>query len=101
MSGRMILASWFVVSLCLAGLVSPYASRLPDGLERIAGDLGFINREDALLRSPAPDYSLQRSVFERLPASFAGIVGTVIVFAATILLAKALTVAKLKRGKDG
>ncbi|MCX5801461.1 MAG: PDGLE domain-containing protein [Candidatus Eisenbacteria bacterium] len=96
MSERKVLVLSFVVSLVLAGLVSPYASRLPDGLERIAGDLGFIDRERALLRSPAPDYSWQGLLLGKLPASLAGIAGAALVFAAAALLGKVLTAAELK-----
>jgi hypothetical protein len=99
MAERRILLWWFIVSLGLAGFVSPYASQLPDGLEKIAHDLGFIHREDTLFRSPAPDYSWRGSICEKLPASLAGAIGTVIVFATAIFLAKALTAAKSKHQK--
>jgi hypothetical protein len=101
MSKRKVLFWWLIVSLGLAGFVSPYASQLPDGLERIACNLGFIHRESTFFRSPAPDYSWQRSIFEKLRASVAGLIGVAIVFAVTILLAKALTAAQSRHRTRG
>jgi len=101
MSTRKALLWWFIVSLGLAGFVSPYASQLPDGLERIARDLGFIHKENTFLRSPAPAYSWQGSILEKLPASLAGLIGVAIVFAMTILLAKILTAAQSRYRKRG
>lgn len=99
MSERRALLWWFIVSLGLACFVSPYASRLPDGLERIAGDLGFIHRENVLFRSPAPGYSWEGSILAKLRASLAGLIGVVVVFATTILLAKTLTAAQWRHRK--
>ena len=39
---KKFLVSGFVVSLFLAGVVSFYASSDPDGLEKVAEDIGFI-----------------------------------------------------------
>ena len=39
---KKFLAAGFLVSLFLAGVVSFYASSDPDGLEKVAGDIGFI-----------------------------------------------------------
>jgi len=101
MSERRVLVWWFVISLCLAGFISPYASRLPDGLERVARDLRFIDAEKTVRYSPAPDYSWKGTVLEKLPTFLAGILGTVIVFATAVLLAKALSAATSKREKQG
>jgi hypothetical protein len=87
---RILLLWWFLATLGLACLVSPYASKLPDGLERIARDLGFVNKEAAPFHSPAPDYSLPGSMREKLPGSLVGVIGTAIVFVITVLLARAL-----------
>lgn len=98
---RRILLWWFIVSLLLAGLVSPYASQFPDGLEKIASDLGFIRRGEVVFRSPIPDYSSQGSVSGSLPASLAGAIGTVIVFAVATLLARIFVAAKFTHKKRG
>ena len=39
--------SGLVAALVIAALISPFASSSPDGLERVAEDLGFIDREHA------------------------------------------------------
>jgi cobalt/nickel transport protein len=39
---KKFLAAGFLVSIFLAGVVSFYASSDPDGLEKVAGDIGFI-----------------------------------------------------------
>jgi len=96
---RRILPLWFIGSLLLAGFVSPYASQFPDGLEKIASDLGFIHRAEAVFRSPVPDYSWRGSVPCRLPASLAGAIGTIIVFAVATLLAKIFINMKSSRKK--
>lgn len=46
------------VCLFLAGFVSPFASGLPDGLERAASDLGFNEKEISNMNviAIAPDY---------------------------------------------
>lgn len=51
----------FALAACLfiAGFVSPFASELPDGLEKAASDLGFKDKETAGLNviAVAPDYT--------------------------------------------
>lgn len=52
----------FALAACLflAGFVSPFASDLPDGLEKTASDLGFKEKETAGTNvvALAPDYVL-------------------------------------------
>ena len=43
MKQKTFLISGFIASLFLAGVVSFYASSSPDGLEKVAGDIGFID----------------------------------------------------------
>ena len=40
---KKFLISGFVISLFLAGVVSFYASSNPDGLEKVAQDIGFLD----------------------------------------------------------
>jgi hypothetical protein len=67
----------------LATAVSPYASPQPDGLERVAGDTGFLEegglhavQEDA----PVPDYAFPGIADERVATGVAGFVGTLGIF---------------------
>ena len=41
-NNRKFYLAGLVISLLLAGVVSFYASSSPDGLEKVAGDIGFI-----------------------------------------------------------
>jgi cobalt/nickel transport system permease protein len=84
--------SWIVVviagsliSVALAVFVSPYASSWPDGLEKVAGDIGFIDRaaeHGAWKSSPAPDYAAPGIGNEAMATAAAGFMGTIITLAA-------------------
>jgi cobalt/nickel transport system permease protein len=73
---------WAAVGLVIAlavTLLAPLASPHPDGLERVAEDLGFIaNAEDARYEI-IPDYLLPGIPNETLATIAAGLVGTLIV----------------------
>ncbi len=45
LNNRKFYIAGFIVSLFLAGVVSFYASSSPDGLEKVAQDVGFIDTE--------------------------------------------------------
>ena len=71
-----------VIALICAGLISLFASSFPDGLEKVAEDLGFLEKGEGepILKSPIPDYALPGIKNEKLATSVAGIVGTLLVF---------------------
>jgi cobalt/nickel transport system permease protein len=83
------------VAAALGGLVllAPFASSLPDGLERVAEHLGFAGRSaSTMLAAPLPDYSVL-SLAEQLPwlsTVIAGASGCAIAFAFAWLVARAL-----------
>jgi hypothetical protein len=70
-----------VVSLLLAGVVSYYASSDPDGLEKVAGDIGFDEtaRDSAASGSPLSDYGVEGVSDERVSVGLAGVIGVVLV----------------------
>lgn len=68
-----------VVALVLT-LLSPLASPHPDGLERVAEDLGFIEAAQEAPFEVIPDYVFPGLSNEALATIVAGIVGTIIVF---------------------
>jgi cobalt/nickel transport system permease protein len=71
-------------SVVLAGVVSFYASSSPDGLERVAGDFGFLSQtaEHPLADSALADYSVKGIEDERLSAGVAGVLGVGVSLAA-------------------
>jgi hypothetical protein len=85
MSG-MRLRVFFVLALAVAvGLavgVSPYASASPDGLEKVAGDKGFLDSGglNAIQEgSPMPDYAFPGIEDPRLATGLAGFLGVIAV----------------------
>lgn len=89
---------WFAVgalalSVGLAALLSPFASSSPDGLERIAEDKGFADRatENPVWKhSPFPDYVVRGIGNERVATGLAGAIGTLGLFGAAWLVARAM-----------
>jgi len=80
------------LALFLALAISPFASPLPDGLEKVAEDLGFLGKaaESTLIYSPLPDYAWPNVENEMVRTSFAGLLGTLLLFAAGYAIAAAL-----------
>ena len=77
-----------VISWVLAVFLSPFASQLPDGLEKVADNLGFIHkgRETQLIRGPVADYTMSGVASETISTSLAGIAGVIITFTVTFTL---------------
>ena len=66
-----------LVSLLLAGVVSFYASSNPDGLEKVAGKIGFLDtaKDHAIADSPLADYGVKGVDNERLSVGLSGVIG--------------------------
>jgi cobalt/nickel transport system permease protein len=84
---------WVIGGIVLVGLLlllAPLASADPDGLERVAEDLGFIERGlDAPYRL-IPDYTIPFLGETPLSTILAGAVGAVVVGIVAVLLVRAL-----------
>lgn len=81
------------VSLILAFFLSPLASTLPDGLEKVLKELVSVREvkeEEPPPFSPLPDYSFPGLKSERLSTGLAGAIGTIFVFAVMFILGKAV-----------
>jgi cobalt/nickel transport protein len=67
----------FVISLFLAGVVSNYASSHPDGLEKVAGDIGFLDtaKEHSNSDGLLADYGVKGIENDRLSTGAAGVIG--------------------------
>ena len=72
-----LVVSGLVVSLVLAGGVSFYASSQPDGLEKVAGDIGFLDsaKESAVEDGPLAGYGVAGVDNERISGGIAGVIG--------------------------
>lgn len=77
MSKRVVLIG-LLAALALV-LLSPLASSYPDGLERVAENLGFIDRAQDPLYETLPDYSVP-GVEGSISTILAGAIGVVVVF---------------------
>lgn len=77
-----------LVALLLAFFVGPRASGEPDGLERVALDQGFAERETthALDGAPTAGYAVQGVDDEGLSTGIAGLIGVTATFVAGGLL---------------
>ena len=86
------------ISLLLAGVVSFYASSHPDGLEKVASDVGFIEtaKAPATTGSALAGYNLDGVENERASVGIAGVLGV----AATGVVATGLFLYLGKRKKS-
>ena len=71
-------------------LLAPWASTNPDGLERVAEDLGFINQGLDAPFAILPDYTIPLLGETGMSTILAGIVGALVVAAIAIGAGKAL-----------
>ena len=74
---------------CAALLVSPWASELPDGLEKVAGQLGLLPGGAALF-APLADYRLPAVAHPALTTILAGLCGALLTFVLAWLLGNGL-----------
>ena len=79
-SNRKFYASALLVSALLAGVASFYASSSPDGLEKVAEDVGFIEsaKDHAFVDFTLSDYGIAGLENARLSVGFAGLIGVVV-----------------------
>lgn len=95
MSSSKIIIIGMALALGIALFLSPWASSFPDGLERVAQNLGFIKKAEGpgttvWQKSPLPDYKIPGIPSEPLASGLAGLAGTVAIAAAGWGLARLL-----------
>ena len=75
-----------LIAIALAVFLAPFASQSPDGLEKVAEDKGFLEKgeREPMIGAPLPDYSMPGVKHEGVSTALAGIVGTIITFAAAL-----------------
>ena len=78
-SNRKFFAGAFIVCILLAGGVSFYASSSPDGLEKVAEDIGFIETAKENTNSDVilSDYGVKGIDNQRLSTGAAGVIGVI------------------------
>jgi hypothetical protein len=76
-SNRKFFAGALLASVLLAGGVSFYASSSPDGLEKVAEDVGFIDtaKDHTFGDSTLADYGIAGFENARLSVGLAGLIG--------------------------
>jgi cobalt/nickel transport protein len=86
-STRTVLVVGLLVALLLAGVVSLWASASPDGLNRVAGELGFSGAQKASRAQDGPlaGYEVP-GIDARWSGGVAGVIGCLVVLACTSAL---------------
>ena len=92
--GRLWIVVGGVITL-LVVLLAPFASVSPDGLERVAEDLGFLNTSIDAPYQLLPDYSIPFLGETTLSTVVAGAIGILAVAGLVLLLARTLRKASL------
>lgn len=89
-TGRNLMVFGLLISLGLVIFISPFASSMPDGLEKVATALGFEHQaaKSPALGAPMPDYSIPAVQSVATGTILAGLVGTVLAFVIAWLLAR-------------
>ena len=90
-----------LIALLVVVLLSPLASSSPDGLEKVAEDLAFLDKAEGreVISSPLPDYAVPGMENTVLSGILAGITGTLLTFGAVLVLTK--TIASSGKNKQG
>ena len=93
-SGRRPGRRWWVVGLAIAALggvvLAPLASSDPDGLERVAGDQGFLDRAQNVVGGLFSDYAIPGIDDPAVSTIVSGLVGLAIVVVAIVVLGRLL-----------
>ena len=79
---RLFVIAGLLVAIGLALVVSGFASSSPDGLEKVAGDKGFLEtaKDHLFADGPVADYAVKGVDNERLSTGLAGLIGVLITF---------------------
>jgi cobalt/nickel transport system permease protein len=89
------------ISAALAGVGIFFASRLPDGLEKLAMQTGISARTTTLFASPLADYKVWALSSPLLTRSLAGLIGLLVVYLACIGLSRALIARRPSLRREG
>ncbi|MEK6726195.1 MAG: energy-coupling factor ABC transporter permease [Deltaproteobacteria bacterium] len=84
---RPILWILLAVSMSVAVFIAPFASEFPDGLEKVAESLGFLERGTSKVTSPLPDYQIP-GLSGGISTSMVGVVGVLATFGLAYMIIK-------------
>ena len=82
LSGRRVMAGGLIAAIAVAGLLAPWASSAPDGLDRVAQDLQIASLATSSW-ALAPEYAAPGVAWPALAVALAGIAGAFFVFASS------------------
>jgi cobalt/nickel transport system permease protein len=98
---RAFIGYGLLVALGLAIFVSPFACSWPDGLEFVAGKLGFEHKEaQHILAAPASNYQVPGIHWAAGATALAGAAGALIVFVLALLLGRLLVPKSSETGPE-
>jgi hypothetical protein len=86
-------SKWWIIGLSIAlllAIISPMASKFPDGLDRFAEDYNFTDRAVEPAFAVIPDYSFPGVTSDATATIIAGVLGTLILFGLVFGLASLL-----------
>ena len=87
-SGGRALAAISVGAVLLACVGVLFASRLPDGLERLAGQLGLVSQTRTVIAAPLADYEARVFESEWLRKASAGVAGLALIYGVCAVLGR-------------
>ncbi len=96
-NNRLFMLTGLTIALIIAVFISPFASKDPDGLDRVAQDLEFESKANAEpLSHKLPFFSIfeeyaVRGVPEPIATPLAGLAGTIVTFGLALGLGKLAT----------
>ncbi len=88
------------VSLLLALLLSPFASPLPDGLEKVAEEKGFSDKGESWKfwkYAPFSDYAIPWIKNEKISTAVSGLIGTLAIFLIALGIGKSIRKVRTKK----
>jgi cobalt/nickel transport system permease protein len=86
--GRRTWVAGIAIAALIVIVLAPLASRDPDGLERVAEDLGFIDRARNFVSGLLPNYEIPGISDPTIGAIVSGLIGIAIVVGIVLLLGR-------------